>query len=108
MYHTTGPVLTVHFGIAWLIMPPVMVQGAATATVIEPSANAATAAPLTRIRMRTAFREAACAKRGAPARYCKLEVARRTASRARATAAASAGASPLAYAFDTSGNATLA
>ena len=105
MNHTTGPAAAVQWGID--IMPD-MVQCAAGAADIEPSANAATAAPPTRIRMVTAFRARARAKRGAPARYCRSAAARRTASRARSIAAAIAVPSPLAYARDTSGNATLA
>jgi hypothetical protein len=104
MYHTTGPAAAEQCGI---IMPD-MVLDAAGATDIEPSANAAPAMLLTRIRMNTAFRERARAKRRAHARYCRLEVTRRTLSRAHSTAAASVAPSPLASARDTSGNATLA
>jgi hypothetical protein len=107
MYHTTGPVTAVQCGMGLGIAMPCM-SHCAEATDVEPSANATAAAPPMRIRMVTAFRERPRAKRKAPARYCRLAVARRRASLACSTAAAIAAPSPLAYARDTSGNATLA
>ncbi len=97
----------VQCGIACGIMP-VIVHCAATAIDIEPSANAAATAPPRRKRMGTAFRGRPRATRKAPARYCRLAVARRTASRARSTAASIAASLPIAYTRDTSGNVTLA
>src|SRR5947209_4878039 len=108
MNHTTGPAAAVQCGMGWDIIMPGMVHCAAGPAAIEPSANAAAATPPTRIRMLTAFREGPSAKRGAPARYCRPAVALRTESRARSIAVAIAAPSPLAYARDTSGNATLA
>jgi hypothetical protein len=64
------------------IIMPLIVHGAASATDIEPSANAAAAAPPNRIRMVEAFRESASAKRRAPARSAVARSLRTRAPRA--------------------------
>ena len=129
MYQTTGPLDAVHFGIiALFIIPPDIEPGVAPiAADTEVAARASTARPLNAMRIRfllygtisrgakrrspfrkKAFRRCVRAKRGPPARYSRSFAAAAIAARALASAARNAAAEPLAYAFETSGNATLA